>query len=117
MVGGVCDRRRRKAFKIFLIYHSQIDIGYTERQEKMKIYQADFMRQAVDCILNPVNTRHAFKFTAEDFWAVEKHLKRYGEGGRLRLIEAVRTGKFEITAGYLHFAEILNYENLKQSVN
>ena len=40
-------------FKIFLIYHSHIDIGYTERQEKMKIYQADFMRQAVDCILNP----------------------------------------------------------------
>lgn len=32
------------AFKIFLVYHSHIDIGYTERQEKMKVYQADFMR-------------------------------------------------------------------------
>ena len=105
------------AFKIFLIYHSHIDIGYTERQEKMKIYQADFMRQAVDCILNPVDTRQPFEFTAEGFWAVEEYLKRYGEGGRLRLVEAVKTGKFEITAGYLHFAEILNYENLRRSVD
>lgn len=105
------------AFKIFLIYHSHIDIGYTERQEKMKIYQADFMRQAVDCILNPANTKTPFKFTAEGFWAIEEYLKRYGEGGRLKLIEAIKTGNFEITAGYLHFAELLNYENLKTSVN
>lgn len=104
------------AFKIFLIYHSHIDIGYTERQEKMQIYQADFMRQAVDCILNPIKTDQPFKFTAEGFWAVEQYLKRYGEGGRLKLLDAVRTGKFEITAGYLHFAEILNYDNLKASV-
>lgn len=105
------------AFKIFLIYHSHIDIGYTERQEKMKIYQADFMRQAVDCVLNPANTNTPFKFTAEGFWAVEEYLKRYGEGGRLKLLEAIQTGNFELTAGYLHFAEMLNYENLQSSVN
>lgn len=105
------------AFKLFLIYHSHIDIGYTERQEKMKIYQADFMRQAVDCVLNPAKTKTPFKFTAEGFWAIEQYLKRYGEGGRLKLLEAVKTGRFEMTAGYLHFAELLNYENLAASVD
>lgn len=105
------------AFKIFLVYHSHIDIGYTERQEKMKVYQADFMRQAIDRVLHPVQTDHPFKFTVEGFWAIEQYLKRYGEGGRLKLIEAVKTGKFEITVGYLHFAEILNHENLKTSVD
>ncbi|MGN0315052.1 MAG: hypothetical protein ACI4EG_09730 [Fusicatenibacter sp.] len=104
-------------FKIFLICHSHIDIGYTERQEKMKVYQADFMRQAVDCVLHPAGTKTPFKFTAEGFWAIEEYLKRYGEGGRLRLLEAVKTGRFEITAGYCHFAELLNYENLRESVN
>ena len=58
-------------FKVFLIYHSHIDIGYTERQEKMALYQADFIRQAVDCALSPRqagrDARSKFKFTAEGF--------------------------------------------------
>ena len=41
-----------KPFKVFLILHSHIDIGYTERQEKMAVYQADFIRQAVDFALS-----------------------------------------------------------------
>ena len=68
-------------FKIFLIYHSHIDIGYTERQEKIAAYQGDFIKQAVDYVLsanqNQRNSKNKFKFTAEGFWAVEQYLEKY----------------------------------------
>ena len=95
-----------KPFKVFLILHSHIDIGYTERQEKMAVYQADFIRQAVDFALSSSQSardpRSQFKFTAEGFWAVEQYRKRYGEEGRKRLTEAVKSGYFELTGGYFH---------------
>ena len=107
------------AFKIFHIYHSHIDIGYTERQEKIAAYQADFIKQAVEYVLSPAqsarDSRAKFKFTAEGFWAVEQYLHRYGEEGKKRLLSAVRTGCFELTGGYFHLAELLNYENLSRS--
>lgn len=110
-----------KPFKIYLINHSHIDIGYTERQEKMAVYQADFIKQAVDFALSDRqstrDSRSKFKFTAEGFWAVEQYLKRYGEPGKEKLIAAVRSGFFELTGGYLHFAELLNYRNLSHSLD
>lgn len=109
------------AFKIFLIYHSHIDIGYTERQEKMAVYQADFIKQAVEYALSEKqqkrDDRSRFKFSAEGFWAVEQYLKRYGETGKERLLKAIKTGCFELSAGYFHMAELLNYENLSHSLD
>lgn len=108
-------------FKIFLVYHSHIDIGYTERQEKIAVYQADFIKQAVDFALSDAqksrDEKNSFKFTAEGFWAVENYLKREKEKGLEKLLRAVRTGRFELTAGYLHFAELLNYKNLSRSLD
>lgn len=108
-------------FKIFLIYHSHIDIGYTERQEKMAVYQADFVKQAVENVLSDRqknrDDRSKFRFSAEGFWAVEQYLKRYGETGKQRLLEAIKTGYFELTGGYFHLAELLNYENLSHSLD
>ncbi len=108
-------------FKIFLIYHSHIDIGYTERQEKMAVYQADFIKQAVKACISEKQAqrdeRSKFKFTAEGFWAVEQYLKRYGEQGKNELIEAINSGCFELTGGYFHMAELLNYKNLSHSLD
>ncbi len=108
-------------YKIFLIYHSHIDIGYTERQEKIAVYQGDFIKQAVEHALSPKQRERGadakFKFTAEGFWAVEQYLARYGAEGEERLLQAIRSGCFELTAGYVHMAELLNYENLRRSLD
>jgi hypothetical protein len=107
--------------KIHLIYHSHIDNGYTERQERIASYQADFIRQAVDCALSDKQLqrgeREKFKFTAEGFWAVEQYLEKYGESGKKRLLEAIRTGCFELTACYFHLTELLDSENLGRSLD
>ena len=94
-------------FKIFLIYHSHIDIGYTERQEKIAAYQGDFIKQAVDYVLSANqdqrNSKNKFKFTAEGFWAVEQYLEKYKKAGEEKLLKAINTENFELTAGYLNF--------------
>ena len=109
------------AFKIFMVYHSHIDIGYTERQEKMTVYQSDFINQAVNYAISEKQEGragdHKFKFTAEGFWAVEKFLEKYGEEGLERLKAAVKSGMFELTGCYFHMAELLNYDNIKHSLN
>lgn len=108
-------------FKIFLIYHSHIDIGYTERQEKIAAYQGDFIKQAVGFALDEKQRgrgeKNTFKYTAEGFWAVEQYLNRYGDEGKQKLLQAVKTGNFELTAGYVHMAELLNYKNLQHSLD
>lgn len=108
-------------FKLFLVYHSHIDVGYTERQEKIARYQGDFIKQAVNFALDDKqsnrNQDNTFKFTAEGFWAVEQYLKNYGKEGAEKLVSAAKTGNFELTAGYFHMAELLNYENLVHSLS
>lgn len=107
-------------FKIFLVYHSHIDIGYTERQEKMANYQADFIKQAVEFAISDKQKSRGenekFKFTAEGFWAVEQYLSRYGGEGKSKLLAAITSKNFELTAGYLHMAELLNMKNLNHSL-
>ena len=109
------------AYRVFLIYHSHIDIGYTERQEKMAVYQADFIKQAVKAALSDKQgareARAKFKFTAEGFWAVEQYLKRYGEEGKKELLAAIKSGYLELSNTYFHMAELLNYKNLSHSLD
>lgn len=107
--------------KIYLIYHSHIDNGYTERQERIGDYQANFIRQAVDLVLsdkqNKRSEREKFKFTAEGFWAVEQYLNKYGEKGKDSLIKAIKTGNFELTGCYYHLTELLDGYNLGHSLD
>lgn len=100
-------------FTIYLIYHSHIDIGYTERQEKIARYHADFTKQAVENVLN----NPKFKYTAEGFWSVEQYLNTFKEKGKRKLIKAIKTKRFELTPGYIHMAELLNYDNLNNSLD
>ncbi len=109
------------AYRIYLIYHSHIDIGYTERQELISSHQADFISQAVACVLSQAQAhrsgRDRFRFTSDGFWAIEQYLEKYGEAGRQRLLKAIQTGDFELNACYFHLADILNLANLNRSLD
>ena len=48
---------------------------------------------------------------------MEQYLKRYGQEGKQRLIQAVQSGYFELTGGYFHMAELLDYRNLSHSLD
>lgn len=110
-----------KKWKIFLLQHSHVDIGYTERQEKIGIYQTNFIRQAVDGALakkeGQISYEAPFRFTCECFWAIEQYLNKYGEQGKDRLLEGIREGHLELSAFYLHNGELLTRENIIKSID
>jgi hypothetical protein len=69
-----------RCWTIFIVQHSHIDIGYTEKQELTAAQHAQFIRQAIELALSPrQKTRDddsRFKFTCEGFWQIEQFLAR-----------------------------------------
>ncbi|WP_188114755.1 hypothetical protein [Paenibacillus sp. B2(2019)] len=112
--------QRRDPFTFFIIQHSHIDIGYTERQEVITEYQTQFVEQAVELALSPEQLSRddnaKFKFMLEGFWAVEKYLSKTGSSGRAKLVEALKSGNIELTAFYLHLTELLDEGHLRDTL-
>ncbi len=110
----------KRRWEVFIIQHSHIDVGYTHRQEVIEAYQGQFIRQAVEYANAPEQNirtdKSKFKFTCEGFWAVESFWNKATEEEKKSFIKAVKDGNIEMSAFYLHLAELLNYENLKASI-
>ncbi|WP_171691426.1 glycoside hydrolase family 38 N-terminal domain-containing protein [Paenibacillus germinis] len=108
---------RQEPFTLFIIQHSHIDIGYTERQEVITEYHKQFLEQAVDMALSlEQQTRDShsrFKFMCEGFWAVEQYLSKTGSVGKSRLVEALKNGSLELSATYLHMTELLDEGHMR----
>ena len=75
-----------RRWTIFVIQHSHIDIGYTERQEIISDQHGQFVSQALRMALSPAqkkrDTGTRFKFTIEGFWQAEQYLARASAGDR-----------------------------------
>ena len=69
-----------KKWRIHLIHHSHTDIGYTDYQEKIEQYHADYIRQALD-IFDAVDRGElpgceGFRGQCENAWQVENFLDK-----------------------------------------
>lgn len=110
----------RRRWTIFIVQHSHIDIGYTEKQELTAAQHAQFIRQAVELALSPrQKTRdeaNRFKFTCEGFWQVEQFLASASAKERRDLVRAIKSGVMELSASRLHFTELLDQELLRRSL-
>jgi hypothetical protein len=113
------DRPTRR-WTVFLVQHSHIDVGYTERQEVIADFHAQFVRQAVNFAHTseqrgrPADRR--FRFTAEGFWQLEQYLARASADDRRRLVAAMHAGDIELTACYFHLTELLDEQLLRSSL-
>ena len=109
-----------RRWTVFVIQHSHIDIGYTEKQEIIADQHAQFIRQAVQLALAPEQkARDAscrFKFTCEGFWQVEQFLSRATPKERRDFIRALKLGVMELSASRLHFTELLDQDLLRRSL-
>jgi hypothetical protein len=116
MPAGAPGRR----WDLFIIQHSHIDLGYTDRQEVIADYHRQFVRQAVDLALDakqksrPPEAR--FKYTLEGFWSLEQFLRSATARERRRLSHALKSGSIELTAGYFHLTELLDQEVLRSTL-
>ena len=91
---------------IYLIHHTHTDVGYTEVQGRIADRQVDFIRQALEY----VERDDRFRWTCETFWAVERFLQEADQDERRRFVQAVRQRRIGLSASYLNFSELLDYE-------
>ena len=69
----------RRKWHIDVLHHSHTDIGYTDYQEKMELYHADYLRQVLG-ILDAIDRGErpgceGFKWQCENIWQVENFYK------------------------------------------
>lgn len=105
---------------IFVVQHSHIDLGFTDRPEVIADYHRQFIDQALTLALPAANeprpAESRFKFTLEGFWAVEQFLSGGGLEQEARLVQAIRSGALELTAFYLHLTELLDLGHLRDTL-
>lgn len=111
----------QKKWKIFLIQHSHIDVGFTERQELIETYQSQFVAQAARMAVSKRqcerSDKNKFKFTFEGFWAVEAFLKRASEEQQQEFVQGLKDGYLELSAFYFHLTELPDERLLRKSVS
>ncbi|MCC6614241.1 MAG: hypothetical protein IT320_12240 [Anaerolineae bacterium] len=104
-------------FTLYVMQSAHTDIGYTHPQEQIRRMYVDaydrvleLCRQTADA---PAERR--FKWTCETFWQVQHYLTQRPER-RGELLDYVRNGQIEITAAYLHFADVIDADAYRRSV-
>ena len=108
MISKVNQEHNMSIKKIYILPHSHTDIGYTEYQKKIEQWQIDFIRQVLKIQDNP--EYDSYKWNCESFWVVEKFLKSAEPVEKHKFIDAVKANKIGISASYLNFSEILDYD-------
>ncbi len=109
-----------RRWELFVIQHSHIDLGFTDRQEVIADYHRQFVRQAVEMALSAAQRSRdqdsQFKYTIEGFWSLEQFLRSATAKERRQLLRALRSGRIELTAGYFHLTELLDLEVLRSTL-
>ncbi|MFH1501496.1 MAG: glycoside hydrolase [Candidatus Eisenbacteria bacterium] len=102
---------------ILLVHHSHTDVGYTERQGRIAMWHADFIRQALRACSEAEDggpeSAGGFAWVCETFWAVERFLERATAEEAADFAAAVRAGRIGLSASYLNMSELLDEETLK----
>ncbi len=91
-----------KPWKVYLLPHSHVDIGYTNLQEKVKRLH---MRNIDDAIALAKKTQHypeeaRYQWNVETLWAVESYYRAASPKKKKQFIEAVRKGWIHLDAAY-----------------
>ncbi|MDJ0522851.1 MAG: glycoside hydrolase, partial [Planctomycetota bacterium] len=93
---------------LYLIHHSHTDVGYTETQQRIARWHADFIRQAIEI----AERRPDFRWVCETFWGVEQFLARATSDERARFVHMLEAGRIGLSSNYLNFSELAGPEVL-----
>jgi len=94
--------------EILVIHHTHTDVGYTAQQSIVSRWNYEFIRSA----LSLIDRSPDFRWTCETFWGVERFLDYATQNERRKFVDAVTSGKIGLSASYLNFNELLDYEIL-----
>ncbi len=94
--------RPTRAWTVYLLHHTHLDIGYTHHQSEVEARQWSFLDQAIELGRKtrdyPPEAR--FKWLPEGLWAVDSYLRRATPEQRDAFVESVRQGTIGLDALY-----------------
>ncbi|HTG71405.1 MAG TPA: hypothetical protein VL921_19260 [Candidatus Udaeobacter sp.] len=111
----------KRKWKVYMLHHSHTDIGYTERQEKIERFHADFIRQAVRTLEDIQSGKRSewkgFRWICETFWQVEAFLAAATADEIKRFEAAILAGDIELSGTYLNLTELIGDDVLRSMLN
>jgi hypothetical protein len=91
---GVARLRPVPPRELWLLPHSHVDIGYSDRQEAVERHHWRYFEEAIDLARRteglPDGAR--FRWNVEVLWAADTYLRQASAGKRAAFLEAVRRG-------------------------
>ncbi|HAB0010299.1 TPA_asm: glycosyl hydrolase [Listeria monocytogenes] len=109
-----------KKWTLYLLHHSHTDIGYTERQEKLKRYHVDFIQQAIDILKEIEDGKRpgweGFRWVCENYWQVENFLNNSAPDDIACFERYVRAGLIDISLNYLNMTELVDNDVLNHKL-
>jgi hypothetical protein len=104
-------------FTIYLIQSAHTDIGYTHPQEQIASMYLDYYDRVLELCRASADApkEQRFKWVCETFWQVEHYLAARPER-EAEFLRYARAGQIEITAGYLHFTDMIDADAYERGV-
>lgn len=91
-----------REWKVYLLPHSHVDIGYTAVQTDVEKAHWRFFEEAMAAAEATADypAEAGFKWNVEVLWAVDSYLRQASEAKRTQFIEAVRQGRIGLQTLY-----------------
>ena len=119
MIIDTSHRLPRRQWTVHLILHTHTDVGYTDSQQKIGRFHAEFLDQAISLGRRAVSGNEpalqGFRWTNECFWSVEQWLARNPPERLPELLAAIRSGAIALTGTYLHYTELADAPLLRSA--
>jgi hypothetical protein len=104
-----------RPWKVYVLHHTHLDIGYTHVQSEVLDRQIQHLRRATELARQTAgySTEARFRWNPEGLWAVEAFLNRADDEQRDALLAAVRAGSIGLDALYAnHLTALCRPEEL-----
>lgn len=98
-------KKLKKQWKIHLVHHTHLDIGYTHTQDEVLKLQLENLRKAMELIKNTdkYSLESQFKWNPEILWAVEHWLDNANEEEVKDFSQMVKSGRIGLDGLYANF--------------
>ncbi|MCC8426504.1 glycoside hydrolase family 38 C-terminal domain-containing protein [Mucilaginibacter sp. UR6-11] len=89
-------------WRVYVLPHSHVDIGYTNVQAKVLKLHMDNIDESIDLAKKTANypAEAQFKWTTEAIWVVENYLKKADAAKKERFWDAVKKGWISLDGAY-----------------
>jgi hypothetical protein len=97
---GELTVRPQRKWSVWLVHHSHLDVGYTDRQDIVTDNQLQYLDSVLDLVETTASWERdaRFRWNIEVNWPLERWFKSRDSSQRDRMVDAIRTGHVGVGA-------------------